>query len=70
MPKTTTTAPPADWGTIPEAADRLKVSTKTIRRLIARGEIRATRITPQLIRVDLNSLDSIGRPLQYRGGAA
>ena len=43
------------WGTIPEAADRLQVSTRTIRRMITRGEIPARRIGARMIRVDLTA---------------
>ena len=60
----------ADWGTIQEAADCYKVSTKTIRRMITRGQIDAQRFGPRLIRVNLTSLDNLGRPLQYGGDAA
>ena len=55
-----------EWGTIKDAADRKKVSTKTIRRYITDGLIEAERFGPRLIRVNLNSLDALGRPLQYR----
>lgn len=47
---------------IAEAADRLSVSTKTIRRLIARGELPARRIGT-LVRIPAESLDTVGRPL-------
>lgn len=57
-------------GTVQEAADYLKVSTKTIRRYISQGIIRADRVGPRLIRVDLNSLDALGRSLHYSGGDA
>ncbi|MCT2041926.1 helix-turn-helix domain-containing protein [Pseudoclavibacter alba] len=56
------------WVTIPTAADCLKVSTKTIRRMIARGEIEARRIGPRLIRVRMDKLDSLGQPLAWNGG--
>ncbi|MDP9026435.1 MAG: helix-turn-helix domain-containing protein [Actinomycetota bacterium] len=69
MPSTRQTAP-TNWGTVREAATLFKVSDKTIRRMISRGDIRAERIGPRLIRVDLNSLESIGRPLQWSGGDA
>ena len=59
-----------EWGTIVEAADRKKVSTKTIRRYISSGLIEAERIGPRLIRVNLSSLDRLGRPLQYSGDNA
>ena len=55
------------WGSIRDAADRKKVSTYTIRRMISRGEIEAVRFGPRLIRVNLASLDQAGRSLQWRG---
>ena len=58
-----------NWGTVSQAADSQHVSTKTIRRWIADGIIYAERIGPRLIRVDLDSLETAGRPLQYRGVA-
>lgn len=58
---------PVSWGTIPEAAEALRVDPKTIRRMIARGDIHAERIGPRLIRVDMATLH--GRPLQYAGDA-
>lgn len=67
--------PPANdrpnWGTIVEAAEIRHVSTKTIRRKIAAGDIEAERIGTRMIRVNLNTLDRIGRPMNaYRGDAA
>lgn len=53
------------WGTIADAAAFLKVNPRTIRRMITRGDIYAERVGPRLIRVDLASLDRIGKPLQY-----
>jgi excisionase family DNA binding protein len=53
------------WGTILEAAKLLACSDDTIRRRISDGTIVAKRFGPKLIRVDLNSLDSSGRTLQY-----
>lgn len=58
------------WGTIQEAADLKKVSTKTIRRYITQGLIKAQRFGPRLIRVDLVSLDAQGSPLQYSDDAS
>lgn len=58
------------WGTIQDAADLKKVSTKTIRRYISQGLIEAERFGPRLIRVNLSSLESVGRSLQYQGGDA
>ena len=55
-------------GTVQEAADYLKVSTKTIRRYISQGLVEAERVGPRLIRVNLASLDNLGCSLQYVGG--
>ena len=51
------------WATIAESAEKYSVSTATIRRMIARGDVEATRIGPRLIRVDLNSLQAALRPV-------
>lgn len=58
--------PDQDWIPISRAAAARAVSTKTIRRMIARGEIEARRFGPRLIRVSLASLEQAGRPI---GGA-
>jgi excisionase family DNA binding protein len=60
---------PPLWGTIRDAADHYKVSSKTIRRYIADGTIEAKRLGPRLIRVNLASLEAAGRALQLGGGA-
>jgi excisionase family DNA binding protein len=51
-----TTSP--KWITIAEAATRLSLSTKTVRRMISRGDLPARRIGPRLIRVDARSCAS------------
>lgn len=51
------------WATIDEVADYLRVSRDTVRRMIRRSEIPATRFGPKLIRIDLNLLDASGRPV-------
>ncbi len=56
----------ADWISIARAAAEKSVSVKTIRRMIARGEIEARRFGPRLIRVNRASLENAGRPI---GGA-
>lgn len=58
------------WGSIDEAAVHLGVSTKTIRRMIARNEIEAKRFGPRLIRVNLDSIGKAGRDLAYRSDIA
>ena len=54
---------PVEWGTIKEAAARRLVSVQTMRRYIALGLVQAERLGPRLIRVNLTSLNTAGRPL-------
>lgn len=63
-------APLPYWGTMDDASEQFKLSKDTIRRMITRGEIEAKRFGPRLIRVNLTSIESAGRPLQYLGGDA
>lgn len=58
------------WASLQEAAAYWGLSVKTIRRYIAAGQIEARRVGPRAIRVNLDSLDSLGTPLQYKGGDA
>lgn len=62
---------------IPQAAEYAGVCTRTIRRYISAGRITGYRLGPRLIRVDLNELDDILRPMaaatplvRINGGAA
>lgn len=55
---------------IPHAAEYLGVSTKTIRRYIAAGRVTGYRTGPRLIRVDLNELDAMLRPIPTVGGGS
>ena len=50
------------------AADYASVSTKTIRRYIAAGRVTGYRTGPRLIRVDLNEVDAMLRPIPTAGG--
>ncbi len=45
------------------AAERVGCSTKTIRRLIAQGDLTGYRLGSRMIRVDLNELDALLRPI-------
>lgn len=45
------------------AADRLGVSTKTIRRMIARGELPAYRVGSKIIRLETADVDRLLRPI-------
>ncbi len=51
-----------------DAADYAQCSLKTIRRRIADGSLTAFRFGPRLIRVDLNELDKLLRPIPAGGG--
>lgn len=54
--------PIATYLTIPQAAEALSCSPDTVRRLIARGEIRAVRFG-RLIRIAVSDLTRAGRPV-------
>jgi len=41
----------------------MSVSTKTVRRLISRGQLPARRIGSRMIRIDAADLDALGRNL-------
>jgi len=47
------------WATINQFAAEWEISEKTVRRMIADGEIYAERIGPRLIRVDPDSLKGV-----------
>ena len=55
-------------GTIAQVAQAYGVSTKTVRRLISRGDLHAYRLGSRLIRVDLNEAESLLRPIPTAGG--
>jgi excisionase family DNA binding protein len=50
------------------AADEADVCTRTVRRWIATGRLKAYQVGPKLIKVDLNDLDAMLQPIG--GGAA
>lgn len=55
----------SNWGTMEDAARYLGVSSKTIRRRITDGTIRAKKFGPRLVRVDMTSLEQSGRPIAW-----
>jgi excisionase family DNA binding protein len=59
-----------NWCTIQVAAQILNMSTRTVRRRISDGTLAARRVGPRLIRVNVASLNDLGRSLQYTDGAA
>lgn len=54
--------------TLQTAAEYLNVTDRTIRNLIARGEITGYRIGTRMVRVDLNEIDALLRPIPTAGG--
>jgi len=58
---TTETLPPRP--SIQQAAAWLEVDPKTVRRCIAQGRIKATRIGPRLIRIERESLLAFATPV-------
>lgn len=67
MPKTTK-ALHRHLLTIQQASAYAGVSTKTIRRRISDGSLAGYRMGPRLIRVDLNEVDALLRPIPSAGG--
>lgn len=55
---------------IGQAAEYLGVGSRTIRRRIADGSLTGYRIGSRVIRVDLNELDAMLRPIPTTGGGA
>jgi len=70
--QTTRKSPPVArrFGSIADAAEFAGVNPKTIRRRIADGTLTGYRMGPRLIRVDLNELDAILRPIPTAAGGA
>jgi excisionase family DNA binding protein len=58
------------WITLDEAAERLKVSRDTARRMVGRGELPGKRFGKKLIRIDADQLDAAGAALTAKEEAA
>jgi len=56
--------------TISEAAARLNVNARTVRRRIADGTLTGYRVGPHLIRLDPAEVDALLRPIPTAGSAA
>lgn len=52
------------WASCATAADYIGVSEKTIRNYIAQGLITGNRFGPKLLRVDLNEIDELMKPVR------
>lgn len=66
-PRPTKTTTP-NYVSIQAAADLFEVSPRTIRRMIGRGELTGYRLGPRAIRIDLNELAGLLRPIPTSGG--
>ena len=55
---------------IEQASIHLSLDKKTLRRMIARGELRGYRVGPRLIRVDRHEVDAMLQPIPTAGDAA
>ena len=56
------------YETLQSAADRLAVDTRTVRRWIAAGRLKAYRTGPRLLRVDIDEVDSLLTPVPNFAG--
>lgn len=64
MPKAAPSTHPRRWLTQLEAAERIGVTDRTIRNMIARGELKGRRIgQSRMIRIDAQELDALLRPI-------
>jgi len=55
------------WASVADGAKYVGVSSKTFRRMIAAGTVPAYRMAPRVLRVDLNELDAVMRPIPTAG---
>lgn len=58
------------YGSLALGAEYLGVSERTIRRMIAAGEITGYRLGKRTIRIDFDELDALLKPIPTAGGAA
>lgn len=65
----TTTASRRRWLTQDEAAEHLNVTTRTIRRMIAAGDLPAYRLGQRMLRIDATDVDNLLRPIPTTRGA-
>lgn len=52
-----------------EAAEYLGITDRTLRRMIAAGDLPAYRLGPRLLRIDVGDLDALMRRVPAGGGA-
>jgi excisionase family DNA binding protein len=58
-----TKTPQRRLASVSVAADEADVCTRTVRRWIASGRLKAYQVGPRLIKVDLNDLDAMLQPI-------
>ena len=63
MSSVSTNRPVRRFASIAAAAEYAAVGTKTVRRWIATGELTGYRAGTRIIRIDLNELDAMLRPM-------
>ena len=56
------------YATVKAAARHWNVSTRTIRRRIADGKLKAVRVGPRSIRVAVQDVEQLGEPIPTAGG--
>lgn len=49
------------------AADRLAVHPRTVRRMIANGQLTGYRVGDRMVRVDMDEVDQIAKPIPAAG---
>lgn len=54
---------PIAFISLAEAADRIGVSTRTLRRYVAAGTIKAHRVGPRLLKIDPDDLNALYAPV-------
>jgi excisionase family DNA binding protein len=55
------------WVSLADAAEHVGVTTRTLRRWIAAGTLPAYRVGPRLVRVNLDDLEELMRPIAAAG---
>ncbi len=59
--------PARRYATFAEAGEVLGVSARTVRRYVIDGRLTGYRVGPKLLKVDLNEVDRLARPVAAAG---
>jgi excisionase family DNA binding protein len=65
-----TSSAPRRLTSLADAARYADLSVRTIRRYIAQGRLTGYRVGPRLVKVDLDDLDKLARPIPTAGNGA